>query len=84
MKKTLIALTAIVTLAGLANADVIRSEATGLIAGDRIMTVEAARQCWQEQMEKLFTDFEPQRKGTPLWQIKADSPANCEISGLHG
>ena len=68
MKKTLIALTAIVTLAGLANADVIRSEATGLIAGDRIMTVEAAQQCWQEQMEKLFTDFEPQRKGTPLWQ----------------
>ena len=43
MKKTLIALTAIVTLAGLANADVIRSEATGLIAGDRIMTVEAAQ-----------------------------------------
>ncbi len=68
MKKTLISLTAIVTLAGLANADVIRSEATGLIAGDRIMTVEAAQQCWQEQMEKLFTDFEPQRKGTPLWQ----------------
>jgi hypothetical protein len=82
MKKTLIALTAIVTLAGLANADAIRSEAT--VAGDRITTVEAAQQCWQEQMEKLFTDFEPERKGTPLWQIKADSPANCEISGLHG
>ena len=33
MKKTLIALTAIVTLAGLANADVIRSETATLSVG---------------------------------------------------
>ena len=38
----------------------------------------------KKTLEKLFTDFEPQRKGTPLWQIKADSPAKCEISGPHG
>ena len=81
MKKTLIALTAIVTLAGLANADVIRSETPTLSSANQVMTVEAAQACWQEQMEKLFTDFEPEYKGTPLWAVKADLDpfTTCEM-----
>ena len=82
MKKTIFALTATLALAGLANAEVNHTGPANFDRGDQAMTVESAQQCWQEQMEKLFTDFEPEYKGTPLWVIKADMPPsmNCELS----
>ena len=80
MKKTIIALTAVVIMTSLANAGDIRSTVATLSGADHVMTVEAAQMCWQEQMVQLFTDFEPEFRGTPLWVIKADSnpSMNCE------
>ena len=44
------------------------------------MTVEAAQQCWLEEMKTLFTEFEPKFKGKPFWVVKeALGPSKCGL-----
>ena len=72
MKKILFALVATVGLAvlGLANAEAILSEPPILDGGNLVMTVEAAQQCWLEEMKTLFTEFEPKFKRNPCGSSK--------------
>ena len=82
IKKILFALVATVGLAvlGLANAEAILSEPAILDGGNLVMAVEAAQQCWPEEMKTLFTEFEPKFKGKSLWVVKeALGPSKCGL-----